>query len=72
MITGAVAVILGTLLYDGLVLATIKTMPDGLIMGRIGRELIDNLVLLALAYVARANSHQPGRTALELKGRLRS
>ena len=72
MITGAVAVVLGTLLYDGLILATLKAAPNGLIMGRIGRELIDNLALLTLAYLVRANSHRPSQTNLEPVGRLRS
>lgn len=57
LVTGLAAGVIGTLLYDAVVLATLQTGINGVVASRIGRELVDNLGLLVLAYIVRLNLH---------------
>lgn len=66
LVTGVAATILGTLLYNLVVLATIKAPISPLIASRVGRELAVNLILIALLYVAAANIGSRSRVTAEL------
>jgi rod shape-determining protein MreD len=66
LVTGVAATIFGTLLYNLVVLATIKAPISPLVAGRVGRELVVNLILLALLYVAAANIGGRSRVTAEL------
>jgi rod shape-determining protein MreD len=64
-VTGIVATIVGTLLYNLVVLATIRASIGAVVISRVGRELVVNLILLALIYVVAANIRGRGRHASE-------
>jgi rod shape-determining protein MreD len=66
LVTGIAITIIGTLLYNLVILATIKASVSGVVAGRVGRELVVNLVLLALLYVIRANIGSRSRVTAEL------
>jgi rod shape-determining protein MreD len=68
LVTSALAVIIGTLIYNLAVLATLSVpLLSGVVVSRVGAELVDNLVLLGLVTLIRLNlPHQRSRTTLEL------
>jgi rod shape-determining protein MreD len=55
LITAAIAVLIGCLLYNMVVLATLGVSPSWLVAGRIGRELLDDLAALLFIYLVRIN-----------------
>lgn len=65
-ITGLAAAILGTILYNLVILATIKAPLSGVVLSRIGRELILNVLVLLLLYVVVANLRGRSRVTAEL------
>lgn len=71
IVAGVVATIIGTLLYNLAILATINAGLSTIVVERIGRELIVNLLILLLVYIARANFGSRSRTTFELAPRLR-
>jgi len=66
VITGIVAAILGTVLYNLVLLAALKAPLSGVAVSRIGRELLLNLILLLLMYVVVANLRGRSRVTAEL------
>jgi len=66
IVTGVAAAILGTVLYNLVILATIKAPLSGVVACRIGRELLVNLILLLLLYVIVANLRGRSRVTAEL------
>ena len=65
--TPVLAVILGTVIYNLAVLATLGTLPlNGVVVGRVAAELLDNLVLLGLVTLVRLNLPRRSHTTLEL------
>ena len=64
-------VVLGTVVYDVVVLATINAPIVSVVFGRIGRELLDNVLLLGLVVLARINlSGGRSRSSFDIGTRL--
>lgn len=69
VVTGLLLVAAGTILYNLVVLAALGSWPNGVAIGRIVRELIDNLAVVTLIFIARANVGGRTRQTVELSGR---
>jgi len=55
LVTAIIAVVIGCLLYNLVVLAALGAPPSWLVAGLIGRELVDDLVAMLLVYLVRIN-----------------
>jgi cell shape-determining protein MreD len=61
LVTAVMAVVIGGILYNAVVLATLGASPSWLIAGRVGRELVDDLVVMLLIFLVRLNVGRRGR-----------
>jgi rod shape-determining protein MreD len=66
LVTPLLAVIIGTIIYNLAVLATLGAPISGVVISRVGAELVDNVVLLGLVTLVRLNLPRRSRTTLEL------
>jgi rod shape-determining protein MreD len=66
LVTALLVVLVGTLLYDLVVLATLGAPINATVIGLIGRELIDNIVILGVIMAVRLNLPHRSHTTLEL------
>jgi rod shape-determining protein MreD len=67
IITALLAVVVGTILYNVVVLAALGAPLHSVELSRIGRELIDNTVILGLLMLVRLNLSQRPRTTVQLR-----
>lgn len=71
LLLGCALTITGTIVFNLVILATLRAGLSYVAEVRIGLEVIDNLVLMGLAFVLRANLSRNSRTNLELSGDLK-
>ncbi len=67
LVTMLLAVVLGTVVYDALILSTLGMPLSPVVFSRIGRELADNLALMILVLIVSVNLPRRTKTTLEIQ-----